>query len=234
MESSTARYDPIADWYCDFTAGWDAEPVALLPGRLHGERVLDLACGYGSISRYLAERGAVVTAVDLSSNLLAHAQEIESTAPLGIRYLQGDATGTAWWGGEPFDGVLCHMALMDIDDLDGALSTVAAVLKSGGWFTFSMFHPCFPGGPEGSGSGLPSWPPDLGYSGEGWWTTNGEGVRGHVGAYHRMLSTYLNAVLGAGLEFCEFAEPRSSVPLYLIARCRKPEEPRGRGRMTTR
>ena len=50
------------------------------------------------------------------------------------------------------------MALMDIDDLEGTLSTVAAVLAPGGWFSFSVFHPCYPGGPEGSWSGLPSWP----------------------------------------------------------------------------
>jgi SAM-dependent methyltransferase len=223
MGSRTVRYDPIADWYCDFTRDWDPEPVALFPGEFRGERVLDLACGHGRISRYLAEHGAVVTAVDLSVNLLAHARELESTTPLGIRYLHGDAIGTGWWDGEPFDGVLCHMALMDIDDLDGALSTVAAVLTPGGWFSFSVFHPCFPGGPVGSGSGLSSWPPERGYSSEGWWTTNGDGVRGHAGSYHRMLSTYLNAVVRAGLEFDEFAEPPTLVPLYLIARCRKPE-----------
>jgi len=55
-----------------------------------------------------------------------------------------------------YDGVLCNMALMDIDDLEGTLSTVAAVLAPGGWFSFSVFHPCYPGGPEGSWSGLPS------------------------------------------------------------------------------
>ena len=57
-----------------------------------------------------------------------------------------------------YDGVLCNMALMDIDDLEGTLSTVAAVLAPGGWFSFSVCHPRYPGGPEGSWSGLPSWP----------------------------------------------------------------------------
>lgn len=107
------------------------------------------------------------------------------------------------------------MALMDIDDLDGTLSTVAAVLAPGGWFSFSLFHPCYPGGPEGSWSGLPSWPPEHGYAREGWWTTQGEGVRGRAGSHHRMLSTYLNAVIGARLEFEQFAERGSSVPVTL-------------------
>jgi hypothetical protein len=34
---------------------------------------------------------------------------------------------------------------MDIDDLAGSLSTVAAVLRPGGWFAASIVHPCFPG-----------------------------------------------------------------------------------------
>jgi hypothetical protein len=36
-----------------------------------------------------------------------------------------------------------------------------------------------------------------------------------------MLSTYLNALLGAGFDFDEFAEPTSQMPRYFIARCRR-------------
>ncbi len=221
MSSFPARFDDIAEWYVEFTKDWDSEPLALLPGDLSGQRVLDLACGYGTFSRYLARRQARVTGIDISAGLLARARQLEADQPLGIRYVRADATSTGWWDGVPYDGVLCNMALMDIDDLDGALSTVAAVLAPGGWFSFSVFHPCYPGGPEGSWSGLPSWPPEEGYAREGWWQTDGEGVRGRAGANHRMLSTYLNAVLRAGLVLEELAERGSSVPVALIARCRR-------------
>lgn len=216
-----ARYDAIADWYADFSRDWDAAPNTLLPADITGQRVLDLACGYGTASRHLARRGAMVTGLDLSARMLDRARQIEAGQPLGIRYVRGDATRATWWDGVPYDGVLCHMALMDIDDLDGALTTVAALLAPGGWFGFSVFHPCYPGGPEGSWSGLPSWPPEHGYATEGWWATRGEGVRGRAGANHRMLSTYLNAMLAAGLVPEEFAERGSTVPVILIARCRR-------------
>jgi SAM-dependent methyltransferase len=219
----SARYDAIADWYLDFTREWGWEPLGLLPDDMTGQRILDFACGYGSVSRYLVNRGALVTGVDLSAELLARANDIESREPLGITYVHGDVTTTEWWDGQPFDGVLSHMALMDIDDLDGALTTAAAVIQPGGWFSFSVFHPCYPGGPEGSASGLPSWPPERGYSSEGWWMTNGDGVRGRVGANHRMLSTYLNSALRVGFEFEGFREPPAAVPLYLLARCRRRE-----------
>ena len=158
MSSEPARYDAIADWYIEFTKDWDSEPLALLPDDLRGLRVLDLACGYGQASRYLAQRGARVSGLDISAALLSRARQLEAEQPLGIRYISGDAASTDWWDGVAYDGVLCNMALMDIDDLEGTLSTVAAVLAPGGWFSFSVFHPCYPGGPEGSWSGLPSWP----------------------------------------------------------------------------
>jgi SAM-dependent methyltransferase len=223
MGTAPPRYDAIADWYVEFTKDWGIEPHALLPDDLGGQRVLDLACGYGTASRYLAGRGALVTGVDVSVGLLSKAREFESDHPLEVRYLQGDASSRDWWDGVAYDGVLCNMALMDIDDLSGALSTVAGVLRSGGWFSFSVFHPCYPGGPEGSWSGLPSWPPDRGYASEGWWSTAGEGVRGRAGGNHRMLSTYLNAVMGAGLVLDQLAERGTSVPVTLIARCHRPE-----------
>lgn len=219
--SPPVRYDAIADWYAEFSRDWDAGPLTLLPADVGGQRVLDLACGHGTASRYLARRGARVTGLDVSARMLDRARQTEADEPLGISYVHGDAAGTRWWDGVPYDGVLCHMALMDIDDLDGAVSAAAAVLAPGGWFSFSVFHPCYPGGPEGSWSGLPSWPPEHGYSTEGWWTTQGEGVRGRAGANHRMLSTYLNAVLGAGLQIEQVAERGTSVPVVLIARCRQ-------------
>ncbi len=221
MTARASRYDPIADWYVDFTSEWGSESRALLPDDLTDQRVLDMACGPGELSRVLASRGALVTAVDLSANMLAHARDRESTHRAVIRYLLGDVTTTNWWDDDCFDGVLCNMALMDIDDLDAALATAVAVLQPGGWFSFSILHPCFPGLRDGASQQMSSWPPGRGYSTEGWWTTHSDGVRGRVGANHRMLSTYLNAVIRAGFEFDAFAEPTSEMPRYFIARCRR-------------
>jgi hypothetical protein len=37
------------------------------------------------------------------------------------------------------------MALMDIEYLDGALETIATVVKPEGWILLALLHPCFPG-----------------------------------------------------------------------------------------
>lgn len=218
MPVPVSRYDPIADWYAEFTRDWGTQPVALLPAGVVGQRILDQGCGQGGACRHLAQQGARMVGVDLSSGMLAHARRLEADQALGIEYHQGNAASAEWWDGESFDGVLSNMALMDIDDLDGALDVAARVLRTGGWLSVSVFHPCYPGGPEGSASGLPSWPPEEGYDHEGWWTTKGEGVRGHVGANHRMVSTYLNAVIRAGFVIEEVGERVKNVPVYLLLR----------------
>jgi hypothetical protein len=105
-------------------------------------------------------------------------------------------------------------------DLTGVLATVAAVLRPGGWFVASVVHPCLPGSERGASS----WPPGQGYEYE-WWISvkdnSPEGVRIRVGATHRKLSTYLNALIDAGLEAERFAEPPAPVPTYLLWRCRR-------------
>ncbi len=221
MTTTISRYDDHADWYVEYTREWGSVATGFLPEPLTDLRLLDLGCGWGQLSRTLAGKGARVTGVDVSERLLGRARELEAEQPVGIEYRHGDATRTEWWDGAGFDGAVCNMALMDMDDLAGALSSVATVLKPGGWFVFTLFHPCFPGRADDAGT-LSSWPPDGGYATEGWWSTEQTGVRGHVGANHRTLSTYLNAVLGAGLEFVEFAEVGDDLPQLLLVHCRRP------------
>lgn len=220
MAQTQARYDEFAEWYHDWIDGKGpliAEHADLLPA-VTAERVLDIACGQGRMSRYLASLGADVTGIDISAAMLARAQ---AAGPENITYIHADITRhPTWWDGRPFDGCTCELALMDIDDLTGTLSAVAAVLRPGGWFVASILHPCFPGNQEGRSS----WPPGQGYDAEGWWTSpdhNPDGVRTRVGATHRKLSTFLNALLDAGLVAERFVEPSAPVPTFLLWRCRR-------------
>lgn len=214
-----ARYDRFADWYTQWAADLPALISLhedLLPP-LEGRRVLDLACGQGRLSRYLAERGARVVGVDLSEVMLERARALSSDR---IDYVCADAAAPpGWWDTEPFDGCTCDLALMDIDDLPGTLQTIATVVKPRGWFVASIVHPCFPGNEQG----LSSWPPDEGYSHEGWWTSdhhNADGARIRVGATHRTVSTYLNSLVGAGLELEQLLEPPAPIPTFLLWRAR--------------
>ena len=234
MAAATARYDQIADFY-DATAGQavtDAATAALLDlaGDVRRMALLDLACGPGRVGRELARRGAQVTGVDISAALLAKAEAYERREPLGIAYVRADATARRVLEGRVFDGAVCNYGLSDIDDLDGLLANIARLLTAGGWFVFSLLHPCFPGWDRDAPS---SWPPDRGYFSEGWWLASNPGFRGKVGSSHRMLSTYLNSLTRHGFIPEQVAEPRpgahweqrlpgaAPVPLYLVARYRR-------------
>ncbi len=238
---SESSYDRVAEWYDEsIRAGsllHDLVTPALfnLMGNVQGEHICDLACGQGVLSRQLARCGARVAGVDLSAKLLEIARRDEESEPLGIVYLQGDVQELAEVEDAAFDGVACNMALMDIPDLRAVFRTVRRILRPGGWFVFSITHPCFQTSssrwldhPDGTVSREIS-----GYFEEGFWRSdNPKGVRGQVGAYHRTLSSYVNALTEAGLVIEQIAEPRaegevarripgySEVPAVLVARCR--------------
>lgn len=218
-----ARYDAAGGWYQDWVGDLVDDPpmeaMLALAGQCAGARVLDVGCGEGRGARALAGRGASVTGIDVSADLIDRARSAETTNPLGITYLLADAATPSWWDGTTFDGVVSNMVLSDLGDLPASLATVAAVLTPGGWFAFTMLHPCFPG----STGRLPSWSSN-GYFDERWWTTGGDGVRGRVGAHHRTLSTYLNALTLARLAIETAAEPgppAAEVPTWLALKCRR-------------
>ena len=76
----------------------------------------------------------------------------------------------------------------------------------------------------GNAKGMPSWPPERGYSAEGWWRSvghNPDGVRIRIGAHHRTLATYLNALIGAGLVLDRVVEPADDVPTLLVLACHR-------------
>jgi 2-polyprenyl-3-methyl-5-hydroxy-6-metoxy-1,4-benzoquinol methylase len=236
-----ARYDAVSDFYA---SGWsdDADdPVTAalfdLVGPVAGQRVLDVACGHGRVSRALARRGARVVGVDLSAGLLEHAERRLADERLDIRYLHADASTVPstvdWLDAPPFDAVVCSMGLADVDDLDGCLANVARALRPGGRFVFSILHPCFSGGGEVSGS----WPTGGSYHDEIWWAADGPAstLRGQVGGNHRTLSTYVNRLQAYGLILDHVVEPpalgpwrelhpeAARGPVYLVVRCRHSE-----------
>ncbi len=235
-----SAYDNIAEWYDQWVSGpIDEDPylrkARALMGEVARQKICDLACGQGRVSRYLADLGARVVGIDLSAKLLEIARRHEEEKPRGIEYLQADASTLHGVADGAFDGVLCNMALMDIADLVPTLHSVARILRPRGWFVFSILHPCYNTArsgematPEGAIRFVAS------YFAEGHWRSDTRtGPPGKVGAYHRTLSTYVNTLTSAGLLLEQMIEVRATgslaerwpgwaeVPAVLAARCRK-------------
>ena len=99
-----------------------------------GERVLDVACGTGVITRLAAERvGSTgsVTGIDLAADMIEVATATPAPASPPIEWRVGDATLLPF-GDEQFDVVLCQMGLMFMEDPSKATAEMRRVLAPGG------------------------------------------------------------------------------------------------------
>ena len=125
------------------------EPALLnLLDPLPGESVLDVGCGNGALARSLAERGALVTAIDYSGEMLRLARKrgIPSASRGGIDYRQIDATDHAALlslGESRFDAITCAMTLMDMPLIQPLFGAARHLLRGDGRFVFVTMHPAF-------------------------------------------------------------------------------------------
>ena len=71
--------------------------ISRLPENLTGKRVLDAGCGTGAVALELAKKGALVTAVDLSPNLIELAKSrIPESERQNIQFYSGDMLDEAY------------------------------------------------------------------------------------------------------------------------------------------
>jgi SAM-dependent methyltransferase len=108
-----------------FVSDFGQEIVEILAPQT-GERILDLGCGDGALTRHIAQSGAQVVGVDMSENLLAAARELG----LDVRYADGQSLSFD----EEFDAVFSNAALHWMTDAYSVLSGVYRALKSRGRF----------------------------------------------------------------------------------------------------
>jgi ubiquinone biosynthesis O-methyltransferase len=102
-----------------------------LAGPLAGKRVLDVGCGDGAYSIEAAKRGAVVTGIDTSVEMLAAARRRAEEAGVRIAFVEGDARKVPFADGS-FDIVLAVTVLCFVRDADLAVREMTRVLVPGG------------------------------------------------------------------------------------------------------
>jgi trans-aconitate methyltransferase len=90
------------------------------------DRILDLGCGDGFLTRRIAESGATVVGVDYSPEMIAAAQK----QGLDARHASGEALSFE----QEFDAVFSNAALHWMNDHDAVLQGVYRALKPGGRF----------------------------------------------------------------------------------------------------
>ncbi len=200
-----------ADWWQGgFTEGADAEYVEqILPLAAHwlegAERVLDVGCGEGQLSRLAAAAGAeIVVGVDPTWAQV----EVAARRGGGVGYARAGAAGLPF-GPATFDHVVACLVFEHIRDVDDAIAEVARVLAPGGRFLFFLNHPLL----QAPGSG---WIDDR-ILDEQYWRIGPYLVEDNslqevdkdvfIPFIHRPLSRYVNAMADAGLFVRRMEEP---------------------------
>lgn len=105
-----------------------------------GMRMLDLACGTGTLVLMQSERGWDATGLDQSSAMLQQARAKQALAGTPATFVEGDMRDFSF--PQPFDLVTCFYDslnyLVEPDDMLACFKAVGNVLAPGGLFCFDL------------------------------------------------------------------------------------------------
>lgn len=152
--SKSTSWGGVAEWYDNLVEGKQGvegksgtyQTDLILPNLLRlvapksGERIIDIACGQGFFSRALAEKGATVTGADISAELIGLARK---HSPKDVSFHVAPADKLDFAADASFDKAVIVLALQNIENLAGALSEAARVLKKSGRLFLVLNHPAF-------------------------------------------------------------------------------------------
>jgi len=124
-------------------------------------KVLDVACGTGVVAITAARLGAVVTALDLTPELLERAKQNASLARVQVEWHEGDVESLPFGDGQ-FDAVVSQFGHIFAPRPEVAVAEMLRVLKPGGTIAFSTWPPEFLVGQTGALAARYSPPPPLG------------------------------------------------------------------------
>jgi SAM-dependent methyltransferase len=109
-----------------------------LAGDVAGRRILDAGCGSGPLFAALRDRGAIVTGIDKSAQMLELARRrLGDDADLQVAELGSPLS----FSDDTFDDVTASLVLHYLQDWGPALAELRRVLKPGGRLIVSVDHP---------------------------------------------------------------------------------------------
>lgn len=182
----------------------DEPMLAHIRGRSYS-RALDVGCGEGRFCRMMQSEGIVTLGIDPTVALIERARALDPAGDYRIESAESfDCEESA------FDLVVSYLTLVDIDDIDRAISNMSRVLRPGGALLVANLTSFNTAGiPEGwRRCGVSTHFSIDRYLEQRsvWVEWNGIRIRN----WHRPLETYMRAFLKAGLLLRDFIEPSPS------------------------
>jgi SAM-dependent methyltransferase len=185
------------------------ESSAHLLGDLAGMRVLEIGCGGGQCSRWVAQQGAAgVVASDVSSGMLERARRINATMVdprLRVPLVQCDGAALPF-PDDTFDVVFTAYGVVPfVADSARVMVEAARVLRPGGRFVFSTTHPVRWSMPDDPGEeGLRV---TQSYFDRTPYVEQDPAGQATYVEHHRTFGDRIREIVGAGLRVVDVVEP---------------------------
>jgi len=138
-----AFYQELSRYYDEIFPA-EASDLAFLNVALTGKkRLLDLGCGTGNKTKWLAAPGREILGLDLDENMIGQAR-LKHAGP-GLQYRVGDLTAFGWeFPAESFDGLVCLgntlVHLTEAGALERFFEDAARVLTPGGLLIIQILN----------------------------------------------------------------------------------------------
>jgi ubiquinone/menaquinone biosynthesis C-methylase UbiE len=139
----------IAAAYNDWAETYDAVPnrtrdlaaeaLRQVDLELDGRKVIEVGCGTGRNTVWLAKRAAEVVGMDFSDAMLAKARGRVNNPR--VRFVQHDVSVTWPFADASADAVVAMLILEHVEYLEPVFVEIARVLRSGGQFLLCELHP---------------------------------------------------------------------------------------------
>lgn len=209
--------DPVAAAYNEWSASYDvdhnrtrdldAEVLRTSGIPVAGAEVLEIGCGTGKNTEWLAQHARAVTAIDFSPGMLDKArQRVRATS---VRFVTQDVRERWHLADASVDIVVGNLVLEHVQHLHHVFTEAFRVLRSGGTLYVAELHP------------YRQW-----RGGQAHFTATGGDVV-HVPAFVHTVSEYVNAAAHAGLSVACLGEHREAdadeqaLPRLLSMQCVK-------------